>query len=451
MKKWHKWLLGIAGAVVVVVIIAAASMWSSLRILAGTEAVSGESGSVPAAGAGKLQPVSDGSADWTSWLGPHGDRRSLVSGIRKDWSGGLTKLWEVDFLCQGKASATWSGPVVRGNRLVVVGRSSDSDLVFCLDPADGSLVWKASYLCETGDAHGAGPRATPAIDGDRVYTFGRGGILACWNLLDGGERWRASVADEGGAEPRWGHASSPLVLGDRVIVQGGGTARAIAFDKMTGKVAWKSGEGLAGYAAITSMPIAGMTAILTFHGKGLAAVDPRDGTVLWDVPWETAYDVNATTPVALGDRVLISSGYGTGAQMLKVSRTQAGVLWQNKSVASHHSDAYLLDGHIYGYSGQSNQNKGAFKCLSIADGTEVWSTNEMGWGTCMFADGHLICLDIEGNLFLMKPDPSAFVPVTRLARALGDVEGPVWTAPVAANGRVYLRFKQKLVCYDLVK
>ena len=148
--------------------------------------------------------------------------------------------------------------------------------------------------------------------------------------------------------------------------------------------------------------------------------------------------------------VFISSGYGTGAQLLKVSRTQAEVLWQNKAVASHHSDPYILDGHIYGFSGQSNQNKGAFKCLSLADGSEVWSTNEMGWGTCMLADGHLVCLDIKGNLFLMKPDPDAFVPVTRLPLALRDVEGPVWTRPVAANGRLYLRFKQKLVCYDLV-
>jgi hypothetical protein len=73
----------------------------------------------------------------------------------------------------------------------------------------------------------------------------------------------------------------------------------------------------------------------------------------------------------------------------------------------------------------------------------------MGWGTCTYVDGHLLCLDIEGNLFLMKPDPERFIKVTELSRALGDVEGPVWTLPVVANDKLFLRFKQRLVCYAL--
>ena len=105
----------------------------------------------------------------------------------------------------------------------------------------------------------------------------------------------------------------------------------------------------------------------------------------------------------------------------------------------------------YGYSGDSSQNKGAFKCVSLQDGSVRWTTNDMGWGTCVFVDGHLLCSDIRGNLFLIRPDPDRFVKVSEMRNALGDIRGPVWTRPVVANGLLYLRFKQRLVCYRLVQ
>jgi len=191
-------------------------------------------------------------------------------------------------------------------------------------------------------------------------------------------------------------------------------------------------------------------AILSFHGKGLAAIDTRKGNELWNVPWETEYDVHATTPIVTGDKVFFTSGYKTGCQLLKASGAGAETLWRNNTIESMHSDPYVIDGYLYGYSGQSYQNRGSFKCVDLKDGVEKWSTNEMGWGTCIFVDGHLLCCDIKGNLFLMKPDPDKFNRVTKLSHALGDVSGPVWTRPVVANGLLYLRFKQTLVCYEIV-
>ena len=84
-------------------------------------------------------------------------------------------------------------------------------------------------------------------------------------------------------------------------------------------------------------------------------------------------------------------------------------------------------------------------------GEVVWATNEMGWGTCLWVEGYLLCCDIKGNLYLMKPGAEKFELVTEMAESLGKVRGRVWTIPVAANGRLYLRFKQKLVCYELAK
>ena len=450
MKKWMKWVIGIIGVLMVTILIFSVLFWSRLSILMGTEELSGKTEAIPGPVSRLAGPPAEGDADWISWHGASGDRRSGVTGIIRDWSGGLERLWEVDYLCQGNSSAAWSAPVIRGNRLVVCGRSTDSDLVFCFDPTDGTLLWQTSYSSKAGASHGTGPRATPAIDDDRVYTFGRGGDLVCWKLLDGKEVWRVNVSDEGGEAPMWGHASSPLILESRAMVQGGGTARTIAYDKMTGNVAWKSGDGLAGYAALTAMDLDGKPAVLVFHGKGLAALDAGNGDGLWDIFWETSYDVNATTPIAIGDRVFITSGYGTGCMLLKVRRSGAEVLWQSKVIAAQHSDPYAIDGFLYGYSGDSSQNKGTFKCVSLEDGSERWQTNEMGWGTCVFVDGHLMCCDIKGNLFLMRPDAGRFVKVSEMRNALGDVRGPVWTRPLVANGLLYLRFKQRLVCYRLV-
>jgi hypothetical protein len=126
------------------------------------------------------------------------------------------------------------------------------------------------------------------------------------------------------------------------------------------------------------------------------------------------------------------------------------VLWTSKVLASHHSDPFILDGFIYGYSGQSNQNKGYFKCIKLDDGTEKWSTDKLGWGTVLHVDGHLLCMDNEGNLFLIKPNTDDVQIVTEFEGALGDIDHPAWTIPIVANGKLYLRYMQRLLCYALV-
>jgi outer membrane protein assembly factor BamB len=448
VRKWLKWTLGTLGAVVLLALAALAFFWPSLRIMMGSGGIRGKEAPIPRP-ASSPPPLEKGPADWPCWRGPRGDGQSAVSGIWIDGSGGLPKLWEVNYLCRGEDAASWSAPVVAGNRLVVPGRDGTRDAVFCLHAATGELLWLAAYDAPVPSSHGSGARATPCIDGDRVYTFGRGGNLACWGLLDGAPVWRRNVKDEGGAAPQWGHSSSPLVVGDLVVVQGGGSCRAIAFDKRTGRTAWKSGQGPAGYAAPALAEIAGTPQILLFHGKGIAGIEPAGGRELWNHPWETDFDVNATTPVAAGNLVFVTSNYGKGGGLLRVGPSGAEPVWTTKEFASHHSDPILLGGHLYGYEGPSFQNRGKFKCLEVATGTVKWSTSDIGWGTTTGVDGLLLCLDIRGNLFLVKPDPSAFVKVAEWRGALGNIEGPAWTVPVAANGRLYLRHKQTLACHDL--
>ncbi len=133
-----------------------------------------------------------------------------------------------------------------------------------------------------------------------------------------------------------------------------------------------------------------------------------------------------------------------------MTESAAEVIWQSKVIASHHSDPIIIDGFMYGYSGQSNQNKGYFKCVELETGEEKWSTGEIGWGTTVHVDGHLLCMDIKGNLFLVDPDPNEFRKVTEFRGAIADVKHTAWTIPVVANGRLYLRYMQRLICYNLV-
>ncbi len=432
-----------------VVTLGVAVWWFFLR---GPGDLSGRMAGIPDAANG-LEPTSMGEHDWPCWGGARHDNRSDVTGIRTDWSGGLKRLWRIHYLCQGTGdSATWSTPVIRGNRLVVPGSDGKNDLIFCLNPETGALLWYKSYAADAGTDQGHGPRATACIDGDRVYTFGCSGDLACWQLYDGKLLWRKKVGDEGGDEPRWGHSSSPLVLGRNVIVQGGGQATAIAYDKTTGKVAWKwsaPGDGGAGYAAPMPMQVGDATQLLVFHATGLAGLSPASGSMIWNVEWTTQYGVNAATPVVAGNIVFITSDYGVGCAAIEVSAGSARMLWKNRAIKSHHSDAVIVDGYVYGYSGKSSQNRGDLVCLRLEDGSEQWRTREVGHGTMVHVDGHLMCLDGKGNLFLVKPNPEALQKVTEMPNALPDIDRNAWARPVIANGRLYLRYMQTLICYDL--
>jgi outer membrane protein assembly factor BamB len=449
MKKWIKIMFLIAGLILVAVIVVAVMYRDTIGIMLGNRKVQPHTAMAHDIATAPVQPITRGEADWKSWRNINGDNRSYFSGIKRDWSNGLRKVWEIDYLCDGEDSATWSAPVVLGNRLVVCGREGKNDVVYCLNPEDGGLIWKQAYPSETSNEYGTGFRATPWIDDDRVYTYGRGGDLSCWNLLNGEKIWHKNVRDAGGEEPTWGLSSSPLVTGSLVIVSGGGAARTIAYDKMTGEIMWKAGQGHAGYAAITMMEIDGEPVVLSFHGKGLAAITLNDGKILWDIEWQTNYDVNATTPVVKDNLVFITSGYKTGSELLRVTKSGAEIVWKNRDFASHHSDPFIIGNYIYGYSGDSMQNKGFFKCLELETGAEKWSTKEMGWGTCIAVEDYLLCKDVKGSLYLMRPDPEKFIKVTGMNKVWGKVSGATWTKPILANGRLYLRFKQGLMCLDI--
>ena len=132
IKILLKIVLGIMVVLALIVGILAILYWESVEILRGTQDLSGRSQKIPEIVESATELRDKGETDWPCWRGIDGDAKSTLTGIIKDWSNGLKKLWEVNYLCQGKASATWSSPVIQGDRLIVCGRDEGNDLVFTL-------------------------------------------------------------------------------------------------------------------------------------------------------------------------------------------------------------------------------------------------------------------------------------------------------------------------------
>ena len=273
----------------------------------------------------KPTPLQSGDFDWPSWKGPDNNNISPFNKIKTDWSKGLKKIWEVKYLCKGKKSITWSCPVIKGNRLVVTGRDQTNDHIYCLDPDNGQLIWHQYYLSPGGNSsYGEGPRSSPTIDEDRVYTLSRNGLLHCWNLYDGKLIWKSDFLTLGAVVPYWGFSGSPVIYNEKLLVQIGEKSLLIAFNKYNGKIIWRSITGPASYSTPVIMSVNNKDQIILLAGQALFGFSPLSGKKLWETPWPLKNNINITTPVIIPEKniIVISSWYKKGIQAIDISGKQ---------------------------------------------------------------------------------------------------------------------------------
>jgi len=385
---------------------------------------------------------------WEAWRGTDNKNTAEIKGMKTDWSKGLEKAWEIDYLCQGPKAVTWSCPVISGNRLIVPGRDEENDIIFCLDPETGALLWLKKYPMPAEVNYGRGQRATPLIHDGLVYTLSRTGVMHCHALYDGALVWKFDSTKEGGKPHTWGVASSPVLYQDTIIIQVGGASLLFALDRKTGKLSWRSEEGFGSYATPVLIEVKGKTELAVFHRDNVSGFDPASGKKLWNVPWGKNNELNITTPVFDNGKLFITN-FNTESGLLDFSSSEPSVVWKTKKFGAHHTDPFILDGYIYGYTGFSGQNSGKFMCLSEKDGSVQWQTGELGWGTCIMAEGLLVCQDNKGTLFLVRPDPKKLVVVTKFPGAMPEVKTRTWTKPVIAQDKLYLRHGNRLLAYKL--
>jgi outer membrane protein assembly factor BamB len=388
-----------------------------------------------------LFPLTAVAGDWAQYRGPL-QNGSSAEKITSFPVGGPRELWRIQ-LGTGLSSVT-----AVGGRAYSAGFKDGKEVLYCLDAATGRIVWTHSWPAKLGDyLFEGGPRATPTVDGGRVYMLGADGHVACVDAATGKPVWEKDLVREfGGRRADWGFSGSPTIDGRNVILDSGGKgASTVALNKETGALVWKSGDDETGYGSAVVAEIGGKRTALLLKAGALVGYDAIRGGELWRFDWETSYKVNAATPLVAGDRIVISSGYGHGAASVRISGGKPGQAWFTKSLKAHFNSPVQSGGHIYGIDGEVAK-KSALVCLDLATGDEKWRAKEVKNGSLILAGDRLIALTETGELILAEASPSAYKELGR-KKVLG---GRCWVQPALAHGRIYCRNNTgELVALDL--
>jgi outer membrane protein assembly factor BamB len=356
------------------------------------------------------------------------------------------------FRWKKKIGQGFSSPVVADGKLILFHRSDNKEVIECLSAKTGTRLWMFDYPTAYRDDFGfdEGPRATPAINDGKVYTFGAEGALHCLDFNSGKRIWSVYAQNEFKASKGFfGLACSPLVEGNAVLLNIGGAEGSgiVAFDCSTGKLLWKATSAEASYSSPVAATIDGKRYGLFFTRSGLAGLDPATGKVQFDFPWRSraAASVNAATPLVIDDLIFLSASYETGAVLLRVKDNKAEKLWAGDDILSnHYATSVYLDGFLYGFDGRQEYGP-RLRCVEFKTGKIRWSENHFGAGTVTLAGRRLLVLSENGELLVAPATPDRFKSVAS-AHVLPN---GVRAYPAVADGCLYARSKETLVSVDL--
>lgn len=427
--------------------------------------------------------------DWPQYLGPKRDGVWRESGI-------VDKLpVEPKYIWRKPLGQGYSGPAVADGKVFVTDLVPTKDAkmpksgfgtsqipgkerVLCLDEKTGNTLWKQEYECTYRVSYPGGPRCTPAVDGERVYTLGTMGDLLCLNVKTGAILWQKNFVKDYEADvPVWGFASHPLVDRDQLIclVGGSGGRGVVSFDKITGKELWTSvtTSGDMGYGVPVIYPVGknGKRQLIIWHSKAVVGLEPDTGKRLWSEPWEIRAALTAIMPRLVDGNKLFMSGFYNGSMLLRIDGEKPEVVWKSASKGNQDSVApdktvdlhsimptpVIKDGHIYGVC-----SYGELRCLKL-NGQRVWATHEpttgksMRWGNAFIIEheDRYFLFNEQGDLIICKMTPEKYTELSRmkLIEPTNGMAGRpvVWMHPAFANKNVYARNDKEIVCVSLAK
>ncbi len=382
-------------------------------------------------------------ADWQQWRGPDRDGISKETGLLQEWpEGGPPLAWKVTGLGEGFASVA-----VADGRVITQGQARGGQAIITFDEATGEQLWKVANGDAYLDRRGGGPRGTPTIDGETVYVLGSNGSLIALEATSGRKLWDTNLLTRfNGRNINWGISESPLVDGRQLIVSPGAAgASVVALDKNNGNVIWKSLDDEAGYSSAIVTEAGGVRQYILLTGEAAVGVRADDGKQLWRYSRVSNSTANVATPVIRGDRVFVSSDYGTGGGLLELAPNGEGVeaneVYFNRDMRNHYNTAVLIDDHLYGYSSRM------LTCMNFDTGEVAWQDRAVGKGQVIAADGFLYLLSEDGVVGLAEVTPEGYRELSRFSIPSGEY--PTWALPVVANGRLYLREQDTLYAYDI--
>ena len=376
-------------------------------------------------------------ADWPGWRGPARNGISPETGLSWAWTAdGPKVLWKASL---GKGFSSFA--VAKG-RVYSMGNRTEVDRIFCLDAETGKEVWKHSYPCPLDPkAYEGGPLATPAVDGDRVYTISKFGDCFCLDAQTGRVIWSKKFEPppitEADYHVWWGFAGSIVVAGDQLILPVG--TAGVAVDKLTGKVIWDNGPGYSGYSTPVLFDNGPQACFAFISGHEIVAAEVKTGQVLWKIPWKTTWDQNASDVIISEGKMFVSTGHEVGCALFNISTGKPVPVWRNKNMRTYLSTCILWKGFLYGFDDKQ------MSCLDWKTGEVQWSVPDTGLGTLVLADGKLIALTEKGTLLVAAATGEDYRPLGQ-AQILG---GRCWSAPVLADGRLFARNAAgDVVCID---
>lgn len=381
------------------------------------------------------------------------DGHSPDKGLLTEWpAGGPPLVWTVQGVGGG-----YSTPSITGGRIYGMGYSETDEVVWALDAKDGKEIWRTVLgPADRKIGYSEGSRCTPTVDGDFCYVLGASGTVGCLETASGRLVWKKNLGKEFGGQMMsgWGFSESPLVDGDRVVcTPGGAQGTMLALNKKTGERLWQTAEikDKAAYTSIYPATIGGVRQYVQLTDASVFGVEPASGKVLWRAP-RSGRTAVIPTPIVKDDHVYVTSGYGVGCNLFKVSKQgdvfQAEQVYASKAMVNHHGGVILVGDHLYGYS----DGKG-WVCQEFATGKSVWEEKgKLGKGAVSYADGHLYLRHEtdKGTMVLIEATPDGFKEKGRFDPPNRSDKNS-WPHPVIVGGRLYLRDQGVLLCYDVKK
>jgi outer membrane protein assembly factor BamB len=391
-----------------------------------------------------------GADDWPQWRGPQRNGVSKETGLLQEWPRGRPKLlWELKDIGSG-----YSTPSVVGDRIYLMSNRGDEESVLALDVKDGTTVWSmpVGKVGKNGDPQYPGTRSTPTVDGDVLYALGSDGDLACLEMGRGQLRWKKNLRTEFQGRPgRWAYAESPLIDGNVLVcTPGGAKATLVALDKKDGSVIWKSavpGGDEAAYASPVVARVDGAREYIQFLARGVVGVDARTGRFLWRYARTAERSpANIPTPVFHDSLVFSSTGLGGGGAA-RLTPDKEGVsaaeVYFSRQLANPIGGVVRVGDYLYG------TNTRSLFCVEFATGKSRWENRSVGQGSICYADGRLYVRgESTGDVALVAASPDSYQEKGRLHQPDRSRE-KAWPYPVVANGRLYLRDQNVLLCYDV--
>lgn len=336
------------------------------------------------------------------------------------------------------------------------------DVLLAVDADSGKELWAVTMSpakydgsgnAGTGqNSGGDGPRSTPAVDGNRVYILNADLVLLCFDAASGKEIWKHDILKQNaGNNISWKNAASPVIEGDLIFVAGGGEGQALlGINKVDGHVVWKGENDRMTHATPVPASIHGVRQVVFYTQKGLVAVQPNDGKVLWRHPMR--YNVStAASPIIKDDIVYCSAGYGVGALAVQITKQgstfAAKELWRStgNKLANHWSTPVEKDGYLYGMFQFKEYGEGPLKCVELKTGKEMWSKPGFGPGNVILVGGQLVALSDAGQVAIIDPSPEAYKETVRFQA----VTGKCWSTPAFANGTLFIRSTREGAAFDL--